>query len=224
MEGGKFGHLKEISKDGKEVEAAEAIRLALINAAQQKWKRIQIEVENKVVTIFTFAPDPHFLENDDRLPKGVTALPGPVFNKSGVLISCGASLYWEEGKVAIFHCSFLSNLTTDVTVVGTKGNLRLHDFIIPLEENKASLYTSYESGFTDLQRRLKPNSGDHVVTNELPQEVEMVKELSWLIGIIKAVGGKPEKKWQTLSRKTQLVRDAVKASIERGFESVEVIS
>jgi predicted dehydrogenase len=61
---------------------------------------------------------------DYELPKTVIALRGPVFNGVGGILSCGASLSWEDGKVATFHCSFLSNLTLmDVTAIGTKGML-----------------------------------------------------------------------------------------------------
>ncbi|KAL3504624.1 hypothetical protein ACH5RR_034465 [Cinchona calisaya] len=206
-----------------------------------------------VQSVFTFAADPDFLENDIRvkpdldalgalgdvgwyatraimwaadfeLPRSVIALRGPVFNKAGVILSCGASLYWEDGKVATFHCSFLSNLTMDITAIGTKGSLHLHDFVIPLEEGKASFSTSVESGFTELVTGWVPKPSEHVVTTDLPQEAQMVKEFSRLVGSIKTEGAKPEKKWPTLSRKTQLILDAVKASIEKGFESVEVIS
>lgn len=51
----------------------------------------------------------------------------------------------------------------------------------------------------------------------------MVREFSRLVGDIKRNGQKPEKKWPTLSRKTQLILDAVKASIEKGFEPIEVV-
>ncbi len=50
----------------------------------------------------------------------------------------------------------------------------------------------------------------------------MVREFARLVENIKVKGLKPEKKWPTISTKTQLVLDAVKASIERGFEPVEV--
>lgn len=161
---------------------------------------------------------------DFELPKSVTALPGPVFNKAGVILSCGASLYWEDGKVATFHCSFLSNLTMDITAVGTLGSLHLHDFVVPFEEEKASFSTGTKSGFTRLVTGWVPKPSEHVVTTDLPQEAQMVKEFSRLVGLIKAEGAKPEKKWPTLSRKTQLVLDAVKESIDDGFASVEVIS
>ncbi|XP_022871965.1 uncharacterized oxidoreductase At4g09670-like [Olea europaea var. sylvestris] len=200
---------------------------------------------------FTFAAKQDFLENDIRvkpdldalgalgdagwycirsilwasdfeLPKTVLALRNPVFNKAGVILACSASLYWEDGKVATFHCSFLANLAMDVTVVGTNGTLHLHDFIIPFEEKKASFSVSVKSGFTELVTGWEPKPSEHHVMTDLPQEALMVKEFSRLVGSIKFDGSKPEIKWPTLSRKTQQVLDAVKLSIERGFEIVEV--
>ncbi|KAL0324919.1 UNVERIFIED_CONTAM: putative oxidoreductase [Sesamum radiatum] len=206
-----------------------------------------------VLSCFTFAANKDFLESDIRvkpdldalgalgdvgwycirsilwaadyeLPKSVLALRGTVFNSSGVILACTASLQWEDGKTATFHCSFLSNLTMDVTVVGTNGTLHLHDFVIPFEERNASFSTSVESGFTELVTGWEPKPSQHTVTTELPQEALMVSEFSRLVGSIKFENAKPEKKWPTLSRKTQLVLDAVKASIERGYEIVEVIN
>ncbi|KAK3002446.1 hypothetical protein RJ639_020555 [Escallonia herrerae] len=205
----------------------------------------------KVHTCFAFAADPDFLENDIRvkpgldalgalgdtgwycirailwaadfeLPKSVIALRGPILNTAGVILSCGSSLYWEDGKVATFHCSFLENLTMDITAIGTKGTLHLHDFIIPFEESKASFSAATESGFTELVTGWVPKPSEHIVMTDLPQEAHMVREFSRLVASIKNNGSKPETKWPTLSKKTQLVLDAVKASIERGFEPVEV--
>ncbi|KAM7277717.1 hypothetical protein ACFE04_004851 [Oxalis oulophora] len=203
-----------------------------------------------VHTCFSFAADADFLENDIRvkpdldalgalgdagwyavrailfandyeLPKIVTAFHNPVFNKSGVILSCGASLNFEDGKIATFYCSFLSNLTMDVTVMGTNGTLHLHDFVIPYQEHEASFTTNSKSGFTDLVTGWVPVPNEHVVTTELPQEACMVREFSRLVASIKN-GAKPENEWPTRSRKTQLILDAVKASIEKGFEPVEI--
>ncbi|KAE8100339.1 hypothetical protein FH972_018246 [Carpinus fangiana] len=159
---------------------------------------------------------------DYELPKTVIALRGPVFNEVGVILSCGASLSWEDGKVATFHCSFLSNLTMDVTAVGTKGTLHLHDFIIPFEEKEASFSAGSELAFNELVTGWVPLPSKHTIRTDLPQEALMVREFSRLVENIKAKGLNPEKKWPTISRKTQLLLDAVKASIERGFETVEV--
>ncbi|GFP79018.1 uncharacterized oxidoreductase at4g09670 [Phtheirospermum japonicum] len=159
---------------------------------------------------------------DLNLPKSVLALRGTVFNSAGVILSCGACLQWEDGKTATFHCSFLANTTMDLTVVGTNGTLWLHDFVVPIEEKKGSFSTVVKSGFTELATGWDPKPSEHTVTTDFPQEALMVREFSSLVGSIKFDGAKPEKKWPTLSRKTQLVLDAVKASIESGYEAVEV--
>ncbi|KAF7812797.1 putative oxidoreductase [Senna tora] len=157
-----------------------------------------------------------------ELPKTVIASRDPVLNQAGVLLSCGASLYWEDGKVATFHCSFLSNLTMDITAIGTKGSLHVHDFVIPYKEKEVSFSASSESGFDDLVTCWVLEPSKHIVSTDLPQEALMVREFAGLVGGIKFESLKPEKKWPTISRKTQLVLDAVKASIEKGFEPVHI--
>ncbi|KAH8509142.1 hypothetical protein Peur_050975 [Populus x canadensis] len=200
---------------------------------------------------FTFAGDEDFLKNDIRvksdldalgalgdagwygirsilwavdyeLPKTVTALPGPVLNEAGVILSCGAALHWEDGKVATFHCSFLAHLTMDITAIGTAGTLHLNDFIIPFGEKEASFTTVSKSGFTDLVTGWVPVPSQHTVTTDLPQEACMVTEFARLVGNIKANGAKPDPKWPSISRKTQLILDAVTTSIAQGSKPVEI--
>ena len=195
---------------------------------------------------FTFLADSDFLENDIRvkpdldalgvlgdvgwycigailfaadyeLPKSVIALPGTVFNKAGVLTSCGASLIWEDGKVATFNCSFEANLTMNVTAIGTKGTLQVHDFVIPFKEDSVAFSAGIESWFNELVTGWRTMPSEHVVTTNLPQDALMVREFSGLVADIKRNGSKPEQKWPTISRKTQLVLDAVKAALERGL-------
>ncbi|KAG9139031.1 hypothetical protein Leryth_023951 [Lithospermum erythrorhizon] len=206
-----------------------------------------------VQSSFTFAAQPDFLDNDIRvkpdldalgslgdtgwycirailfaanyeMPKSVQALRGPILNKSGVILDCSASLHWEDGKLATFHCSFLANLTMNFTAVGTKGTLTLPDFVLPFEEKEATFNASTESGFNELVTGWLPLPSKHIVATDFPQEVRMVNEFSRLVQCIKKENAKPEMKWPTLSRKTQLIIDAVKASIERGFQPVEIAS
>lgn len=160
---------------------------------------------------------------DYELPKTVTALRDPEMNEAGVILSCGASLSWKEGRVATLYCSFLTNMTMDIVASGSKGNLRVHDFVIPFQENVAPFYTVEGSRFGELAKSIHPAPSEQQVRTDLPQEALMVKEFSDLVTSIKEKGCKPEKKWATISRKTQLVVNAVKASIEKGFEPVEVI-
>ncbi|KAF6986223.1 hypothetical protein CFC21_004009 [Triticum aestivum] len=161
---------------------------------------------------------------DYELPKNVIALPEPVKNQAGVLIACGATLYWADGKMATFHCSFLANLTMDLTVVGTDGTLHVTDFIIPYEEKSGPFSVASRSNFAELHTGWVPQPSKHVVTTDLPQEALMVKEFCRLVQGIRDAGAKPEGKWPAITRKTQVVMDAVKASIDNGFEFVDVAS
>lgn len=202
---------------------------------------------------FTFAGDEDFLKNDIRikpdldalgalgdagwygirailwatdyeLPKTVVALPGTVKNEAGVIMSCSAALHWADGKVANFHCSFLSHLTMYITAIGTKGTVQLNDFIVPFEERQASFTASSQSKFNELVTGWASLPSLHIVDVNLPQEACMVKEFARLVGNVKVNGVGPDQTWPTITRKTHLIIDAVRASIERGCEPVEVVS
>jgi len=206
----------------------------------------------QISSIFTYAGNPEFLQNDIRvkpdldalgalgdagwycirsvlwaadyqLPNRAIAVRNPIFNTAGVILACGSSLIWDDGKVATFHCSFMTHLTMELTVMGTKGTLHLSDFVIPFEESSAEFSICSDGGFNDLVTGWKSLPSKHVINTELPQEARMVAEFSRLVGGIKGSGSKPEKKWPEITRKTQLVLDAVKASIEKGFEPVEIV-
>ncbi|CAN6555469.1 unnamed protein product [Malus baccata var. baccata] len=109
----------------------------------------------------------------------------------------------------------------DITAVGTKGTLHVDGFVIPHEGKEAAFSAASESGFNEFVTCWVPPPSRHIVTTDLPHEVLMVREFARLVGAIKN-GAKPEKKWPTLSRKTQIVLDAVKASIAKGFESIVI--
>ncbi|PWA76247.1 Oxidoreductase [Artemisia annua] len=162
--------------------------------------------------------------NDYELPKTVTALRDPEYNELGVILSCGASLNWNEsGKVATFYCSFLSNLSMDIIALGTKGNFRVHDFVIPFNEKVGPFYAVANSRWAELSTGCVPEPSEFKITTDLPQEALMVQEFARLVEGICNGEAKPEKKWPILSRKTQLVIDAVITSIKNGFEPVEVV-
>ncbi|KAK9051998.1 hypothetical protein SSX86_028626 [Deinandra increscens subsp. villosa] len=160
--------------------------------------------------------------HDYDLPKTVTAFRDPEYNESGVILSCGASLNWEkDGKVATFYCSFLSNLCMDLIALRTRGNFRVHDFIIPFNEKVGSFEAVANSRWTELG--CAPEPSEYTIATDLPQEALMVQEFARLVHGIRGGKAKPEKKWAVISRKTQLVIDAVVASIKNGFVPVEVV-
>ena len=108
----------------------------------------------------------------------------------------------------------------DITAIGSKASLRVHDFIIPNEENEALFRTSSNSYFVELSTGWNPKPSEVIVKNDFPQEVFMIKEFAHLVGGIKYGNSKVENKWAIISRKTQVVIDAVKASIDNGLEPV----
>ncbi|XP_071717322.1 uncharacterized oxidoreductase At4g09670-like [Rutidosis leptorrhynchoides] len=213
--------------------------------------REKFGVLRSVHAVFSFTADPDFLENnirikpdldalgalgdvgwycvrailwanDFQLPKSVTALPGTIFNKAGVIVSCGAAFQWEDGVTATFRCSFFENLSMTITASGTKGSLHINDFVIPIEEKQGSFTTATESRFNDLVTGWGPLPSQHTVVNDLPQEALMVTEFSRLVKSIKNDGSLTEKKWPNLSRMTQFVLDAVKTSIDKSGEPVSL--
>ncbi|KAJ3673775.1 hypothetical protein LUZ60_005767 [Juncus effusus] len=203
-----------------------------------------------VNSIFTFYADEDFLQNDIRvkpdldalgalgdagwycirsilwansytLPKTVTAFPNPVKNQSGIILSCGAHLQFPNDSCATFHCSFLAHLTMQLTVIGTKGTLNVTDFVIPYEESKAGFGFGRENGFDELVSGWDPKPEREEVEVDLPQEARMVREFCRLVQEVKE-GKEVEGKWMEISRKTQVVVDAVKKSVDLGCKSVEI--
>ncbi|KAJ4950414.1 hypothetical protein NE237_027246 [Protea cynaroides] len=158
---------------------------------------------------------------DYEMPKTVMALPGAVLNEAGVILGCGGFLLWEDGKTSTFHCSFLANMATDITAIGTKGTLHVHDFIIPQDEKIAPFSTISQTAFKPLFIGWDPLPEQHVVPVDIPQESYMVTEFSRLVKSIKE-GSKPEKKWPIVTRKTQVIVDAIVESIRKGFVQVQI--
>ncbi|KAK9272349.1 hypothetical protein L1049_002720 [Liquidambar formosana] len=159
-----------------------------------------------------------------QLPTAVTALPAASIarNSAGVILACGASFLWdqEDKKVATFHCSFLSHASMDLAISGSNGSLHLKDFIIPYQENSASFNFTSGAKFVELHIGWNVKPEKIQVASELPQEALMVQEFARLAKGIKDSGHGPNGKWPEISRKTQLVMDAVKKSIDLGSKPV----
>ncbi|GKB75477.1 hypothetical protein Tco_0942372 [Tanacetum coccineum] len=109
----------------------------------------------------------------------------------------------------------------DIIATGTKGTLRVHDFIVPFNARVGPYFAVSDSKWIGLGCEPKPS--EFRIPTVLPQEVLMVEEFARLIGGIFSGKAKPEKKWLMISRKTQAIIDAVVASIKKGYEPVEVV-
>ncbi|KAG8383682.1 hypothetical protein BUALT_Bualt04G0039200 [Buddleja alternifolia] len=160
---------------------------------------------------------------NQKLPTTVTALPTTQRNSSGVILSCSASLYWdEEQTIATFYCSFISHETMDLAVSGSNGSLHFEDFIIPYEENSAAFSFTSGAKFVDLHIGWNVKPKEVEVPTQLPQEAMMIQEFSRLVKGIRDVGVQPDTTWAQTSRTTQQVLDAVKISIDNGYKVVEM--
>ncbi|KAL2521912.1 putative oxidoreductase [Forsythia ovata] len=158
-----------------------------------------------------------------KLPTTVTALPAIARNSAGVILSCSASLYWDEGKtVATFYCSLISHETMDLAICGSNGTLRVEDFIIPYEESSAAFSFTSVAKFVDLHIGWNVKPQEVHVACKLSQEAMMIQEFSRLVKGIKLSRLRPDSKWASTTRNTQLVLDAVKNSIEIGFKPVQM--
>ncbi|RDX95124.1 putative oxidoreductase, partial [Mucuna pruriens] len=153
-----------------------------------------------------------------HLPTSVTALPDVTRNEAGVILSITASLLWDQPNqtLANIHCSFLSHTSMDLAICGSNGSLHLKDFIIPYHETSASFDLTFGAKFVDLHIGWNVRPEEVHVATELPQEALMVQEFARLVASIRDCGSRPSTKWPEISRKTQLVVDAVKKSLELG--------
>lgn len=159
-----------------------------------------------------------------RLPTSVTALPNTTKNSSGVILSCTASLHYDDKPqktFAIIHCSFLSHTSMDLSVSGSSGSLHVKDLLIPFQEDSAFFEFTLGAKFVEMHIGWNVKPEKFVVECDgLPQESLMVREMGRIVEGINKNGCQPERKWPEISRKTQLVMDSVKKSIDLGFEPV----
>lgn len=155
--------------------------------------------------------------NDYEMPKTVTAHPGALFNEHGVITSCGATLVWADGRTATFTTSFSTGLVMKLFVVGEKGSLEVDDFVIPYVADKASYKVVSKTGWQDMIMGWVVTHDVHEVKIDIPQEAYMVREFARLVS-----SGAVDSKWPEISRKTQVLLDAVKGSLEKDLTTITI--
>ncbi|KAJ4762024.1 hypothetical protein LUZ62_072399 [Rhynchospora pubera] len=157
-----------------------------------------------------------------NLPKTVVASLSLSLNQSGVILSCGASLYWDDGLVATLNCSFLSHVSTDLSIHGSQGTLLVRDLVIPYREDGASFEVISGAHFAELHIGWTKKPEEVAVKAPVPQEALMVLEFAKEVKLVRDKKSDPSLKWADISRKTQLVLDAVKKSIDQKFEPINL--
>ncbi|KAF4379551.1 hypothetical protein F8388_023568 [Cannabis sativa] len=161
---------------------------------------------------------------DYQLPTTVQAQ-DVTTNCTGVILSFTAAFHWDissNNTAATIHCSFFSNTSMDLTISGSNATIHTNDFIIPYQEDSASFELSCGAMFVDLHIGWNAVPEEVSVDCELPQEALMVEEFSRLVRGVVYDGVQPNCKWPEISRKTQLVLDGVKRSIDSGCKLVQL--
>ncbi|EOA33418.1 hypothetical protein CARUB_v10020532mg [Capsella rubella] len=161
-----------------------------------------------------------------QMPISVRAMPSSVSTNSvGTILSCSASLQFGSTTTAIVHCSFLSQLSTDLAISGSKGSVQMNDYVIPYKEDTAWFeYTSgakfvdMHTGWNVMPERVTFDCGG----TEESQEAMMLREFTRLVEGIKRGDLEADHRWPEISRKTQLVVDALKKSVDIGCEVVHL--
>ncbi len=151
---------------------------------------------------------------DFEMPYKVIAHPGTRFNDAGVIISCGATLEWKDGRTATFRASFLTDMVMTLIVMGSRAVLDIGDFVIPVKEDVATFQFNQGSAWVDRSTGWTRNTHVHEVKTELPQEALMFREFAQLVKGIITGTGKPNPIWPSVSKKTQAILNIVKESIE----------
>ncbi|CAM9003156.1 unnamed protein product [Rhodiola kirilowii] len=108
----------------------------------------------------------------------------------------------------------------DLAVSSSTGSVHVDDYIIPVKEPSAEFEVVYGAQFANLHIGWNKKPSVVEVFTDLPQEALMVEEFSRLVERIRNSGGRPDRKWPEISRKTQVVIDAVRKSIELGCKLV----
>lgn len=134
-------------------------------------------------------------------------------NDAGVPLEFSAELLFSGGISANFYCSFLTENQQSATISGTKGFIRVADFVLP--------YFGSDAGF-DVTNAIFDTSGCqfnmHQNAHRVPvpensnnqpdsQETNLFRNFADL-----AAGEKPNDHWPEIALKTQIVMDACLAS------------
>ncbi len=127
-------------------------------------------------------------------------MPHQVFARAqyhnGVDTRLNGFLEFADGKVATIECGFDTVKRRWVEVAGTNGNLVCDDFTRPWNENNPRFWTHDDQG----------RATEHVVRHK-PQEEHMIEAFCALVH-----NGDTNHHWLELSRKTQIVCDALARS------------
>ncbi len=146
-----------------------------------------------------------------RLPREVTARILSQRNAgrgfASVPADFSAELFFDNGVSAAFYCSFIAEYQNWIHVSGSKGQLRVCDFVHPLSDHEPA----FELNNDDVRVKCCNCRGRHSQSREMVQKTNMIRNFS-----NQARSGKLNKDWPMWALKTQQVMDACLKSARKG--------
>jgi len=160
-----------------------------------------------------------------QVPRAVT---GRLINASGradspkpVPTEFSGEVLFDGDVSASYYCSFLTEHQQFAHLSGTKGNLRIDDFVLPFYGNRIGHTVSNANFDCDVCDFRMERRDTHVVTEEYSsshpsaQESKLFRAFSDLV-----LGGQPDSHWPDVTRLTQRVLMACLESAEKGGSEV----
>ena len=141
----------------------------------------------------------------------------------GVPIEFAGELIFEDNVTASFYCSFVTATEQLFEVAGTKGSVRLDDFVLPVVGDEAEFSSASPAFAVDVcDFQMDHQREIHSVTEPShgksgAQEVRMIERFS-----AAAMSGNPEAEWGEYSLKTQKVMDGCYGSAKSGCTETPV--
>lgn len=139
--------------------------------------------------------------------------------KDGVPVDLRGDLFFGDSRTASFHCSFNTTLEQSCRISGTKGVLRVDDFVLPCDGREATYTLSRQEDFQE---------GGHFSTRSFCDEVKVPGEgVSQKTLLFRNFGelvlsGETDSYWPEISMLTQRVMDALMESSRAGGAYVEL--
>lgn len=161
----------------------------------------------------------------NQLPERVS---GRILHEHGsgaspVPIEFSGELFYPGAMSASYYCSFRTENEQWATISGTKGSLRLDDFVLPFYGAESAFevnqpYFRVSGCFFHMEshpRRFVAREYSEGAPNA--QEVNMIRNFSLIV-----ISGKLDPTWGDIALKTQLVLDACLQSAREGGKLVAV--
>ena len=162
-----------------------------------------------------------------QVPRAVT---GRLLNASGradspkpVPTEFSGEILFDGDVSASYYCSFLTEHQQFAHLSGTKGNIRIDDFVLPFYGNRIGHTVSNAAFDCDVCDFRMERRDTQVLTEEYSsshptaQEAKLFRAFSGLV-----LGGQPDSHWPDVTRLTQRTLMACLESAEKGGSEVSL--